>query len=99
MDVEAKINGIFEDHAELGKLGASNVPYVDAHVRAARDQPDRSLTSREEYMQKHFASIVGSLIYLSITCRPDIAYAVNQMAKGMHAPKLWHIAMMNQCLK
>ena len=99
MDVKAKVDDFFKAHSTLSKLGSSNVPYVDAQVKAAYASPQRSLRSTELYMKEHFASIVGTLIYLSITVRPDITYSVNQMAKGMHCPELHHIVAMNQTLK
>ena len=100
MDVEHKVNDFFAQHAKaLGKVGSSNIPYVETAVKEAHTHPDRALSPLEQYMHDNFASIVGSLIYISITCRPDIVYAVNQMAKGMHNPKLAHIVAMKQTLK
>ena len=100
MDVEHKVNDFFTQHAKaLGKVGSANIPYVESAVKDAQANPDRSLSTLEQYMHDNFASIVGSLIYLSITCRPDIVYSVNQMAKGMHSPKLSHIVAMKQTLK
>ena len=99
MDVKAKIDDFFKAHPTLAKLGSSNVPYCETNVKAAQANPTRSLRSSEQYMKDHFASIVGTLIYMSITVRPDITYAVNQMAKGMHNPELPHIVAMTQTLK
>ena len=33
------------------------------------------------YIKEHFASFVGAMIYLSISCRPDISYAVGRKSK------------------
>lgn len=100
MDVENKVNDFFAQHAKgLGKVGSANIPYVETAVKDAQARPDRSLSPLEQYMHDNFASIVGSLIYLSITCRPDLVYSVNQMAKGMHSPKLAHVVAMKQTLK
>uniref|UniRef100_A0A3Q7I4E0 Reverse transcriptase Ty1/copia-type domain-containing protein n=1 Tax=Solanum lycopersicum TaxID=4081 RepID=A0A3Q7I4E0_SOLLC len=33
----------------------------------------------------HFRSLIGALQYLAITC-PDIQFAVNRVAQGMHQP-------------
>lgn len=38
----------------------------------------------------NYASIVGMLLYLSTNSRPDIAYAVNQVARFTHSPKESH---------
>ena len=59
----------------------------------------RSLSQQEEYFRKNYANIVGTLIYMSITCRPDITYAVGQMSRGMHNPALHHLVIMKQTLK
>ena len=98
MDVEHKINELFKAH-NLDKIGTANVPYIETHVKAALQNAERPLTELEQYFRDNFASIVGSLIYVSITCRPDIVYSVNQMSKGMHNPKLAHITVMKQTLK
>lgn len=37
-----------------------------------------------------YASIVGMLLYLSTNTRPDIAYAVSQVARFTHSPKKSH---------
>ena len=100
MDVENKVNEFFKSHSDaLSKIGTANLPFIETHFKLAQQHPDRSLTQLEQYLRDNFASIVGSLIYMSITCRPDIVYAVNQMAKGMHSPKLAHIVAMRQTLK
>ena len=100
MDVKAKIDDFFKSHSTgFGKLGITNTPYVETMVKEAYNKANHAYSTMEKYLQDNFASIVGSLIYLSITCRPDIVYSVNQMAKGMHKPQLWHVIMMKQCLK
>jgi hypothetical protein len=39
-----------------------------------------------------YSSIVGMLLYLSTNTRPDIAYAVSQVARFSHSPKQSHAA-------
>ena len=100
MDVQNKLDDLYKSHKDgFGKLGYSNVAYLEQPVKSAMQQPDRALTDTEVYMKRFYANIVGSLIYLSITCRPDITFAVNQMARGMHSPQLHHLVQMKQCLK
>ena len=40
---------------------------------------DSTLTEVQANLKEHFAEIVGSLIYISITCRPDISCAVHDI--------------------
>jgi hypothetical protein len=50
-------------------------------------------TSEEEifYMAKvPYREAVGCLLYISITCRPDISYAVSQVAKFCQNPGRAH---------
>jgi spore germination protein GerM len=44
-------------------------------------------TMREEWL---YSSIVGMLLYLSTNTRPDIAFAVSQVARFNHSPKQSH---------
>ena len=37
-----------------------------------------------------YANLIRSLMYLAITTRPDIAYAINKLAQFTSAPKLKH---------
>jgi hypothetical protein len=41
-------------------------------------------------MSKIFRSMVGSLMYLAVATRPDIAFSVNQLARVMSAPDEFH---------
>jgi hypothetical protein len=38
-----------------------------------------------------YASLVGTLMYLAVNTRPDIAYAVNTMCQYMSAPSVEHL--------
>ena len=40
----------------------------------------------DEYLQENYSSIVGSLIYITITTRPDLCFAIGKLSRGMHAP-------------
>ena len=45
-----------------------------------------------------FQRLVGKLIYLTVT-RPDIAYAVSQVSKFMHAPRKPHLDAIDRILR
>ena len=60
---------------------------------------DDPLDEEETLLRDNFASIVGSCLYFSITCRPDIATVVNKACKGMHDPKKIHILYLKALMK
>ena len=41
---------------------------------------------------------MGALIYISITARPDLAFAIGKLSRGMHKPNARHIAMLKHTL-
>jgi hypothetical protein len=46
-----------------------------------------------------YSSIVGMLLYLSTNTRPDIAYAVSQVARFSHSPKKSHAAAVKTIIR
>jgi len=40
--------------------------------------------------KRNYPSVIGMLLYLSTNTRPDIAFAVSQVARFTHDPKLSH---------
>jgi hypothetical protein len=46
-----------------------------------------------------YRQIVGSLIYLSNGTRPDISYAVGQLARHMQDPRITHLRLAKQTLR
>jgi hypothetical protein len=62
---------------------AVNTPMVPGTVLTNEGEP---LPNDNEY-----AAIVGSLLYLSVKTRPDIAYAVGVLARFMSCPKAPHL--------
>ena len=57
------------------------------------------MTATEEYVKQHFASLVGSLLFLCMACRPDIAQALGRCSRGMHAPEFKHVVTLCSLLK
>jgi len=49
--------------------------------------------------QSRYRSMVASLIYFCMWCRPDIAYAVSQLAKFMHNPGSKHQGALKRLLR
>ena len=60
---------------------------------------DVELTPMEAYLKQHYASIVGSMIYIMTTCRPDIAFVTGKLARGMHQPTRMHVKFVVNLLK
>jgi hypothetical protein len=53
----------------------------------AAEPPDETpLASKGEL--KHYQEQVGALMYVTTTCRPDIAHAVGMLARHMSAPRV-----------
>ena len=103
-DVENKIDKLFKQHSVLltalelqGKSRSKfDTPLLEAHGNIA---DDTKLTSEvDRYIQQHYASINGALIYMGITCRCDFTFALSKTSKGMHDPRPKHVAMLKQLL-
>jgi Reverse transcriptase (RNA-dependent DNA polymerase) len=67
-------------------LTDSNPDHIPAITTSLGSDPT-GLSYNESW---NYASIVGMLLYLSTNSRPDIAYAVNQVARFTHDPKESH---------
>ena len=101
MDVIEKIRELFKKHGILNS--SHNVPQRDTPI--AEDYSDISIepgevkyTAVDDYLEMSYSSIVGSLIYIAITARPDLAFAIGKVSRGMHQPNPRHIAMLKHLL-
>jgi len=81
LDVEKQITDFFKKHPKLSTLHPAATP------SSAKDAelPDQS-TPMEIYIREHYRSIVGVLIFPSITCRPDLSYETARAARHMASP-------------
>ena len=52
------------------------------------EEPDKEKSS--SLTKFGYANLIGSLMYLAIATRPDIAYSVNKLAQYTSAPKNKH---------
>ena len=50
----------------------------------------------DQFLKEKFSSVVGAMIYMSITCRADITLAVGKVSRGMHDPTDEHVFMSRQ---
>ena len=97
MNVKAKVLAMFEKFPFLKNFNKYlRQPHQDCLERPVTDD---SLTPLQEQLKTHFASICGICIYLSITCRPDIATLVGKACKGMHGPTKLHILYLETLVK
>ena len=59
-------------------------------------QADRKI---DAYLKENYRSIVGSLIYIMLTCRPDICFAVGKLSRHMHNPDTVHCLWLKRILR
>ena len=53
----------------------------------------------DAYLGENYRSIVGSLIYIMLTCRPDLCFAVGKLSRHMHKPDTVHCLWLKRCLR
>ena len=95
MDIEQKVEKLLTDHPLLHNLRMHDVPSSDT----AAEIPESAASKYGEtdiYIKNNYASIIGACIYMSITVRNDITFAVGKCARGMHNPLPKHVAMLKQ---
>ena len=52
----------------------------------------------DHYIADKYASINGALIYMPITCRPDITYGIGKTSRDMHQPTPAHVASLKHLI-
>jgi hypothetical protein len=81
-----------ENHVSDLKL--ENTPPVklpaDPNTMLSKDQCPETPADIAEMESIPYKSIVGRLLYISITARPDISPAVSQVGRFCHSPELAH---------
>ena len=97
LDVKGKIDELFVAHPIFAKLPHHANPWSSDLAKAKFDE-NAPLDEVEQHIREHYASLVGSLIYITITVRPDLSYVVGRMARGMHAPTVFHLKMMKRVM-
>ena len=99
MAVNYKIEQLFEDHSILNVL--KNVKAPTAITEENLNVPSiykEKWAPVDRYIADKYASINGALIYRSITCRPDITYAIGKTSCGMHQPTPAHVASLKHLI-
>ena len=94
LDVEQKIKDMLKRFPGLTKLPYKTVPLqpsqVNKELKVGEPKPHLDIN---ECIVAEYPKIVRTMLYISITARPDVAFAVGKLSRGMHCPKktsLWH---------
>jgi len=74
----------------------SSWPETSRKIRQEGVTPE--LTTRQRKIGENFRSVGGSLIYISTSCRPDIATIVSKSCIGMQDPQYNHAEWIERCL-
>ena len=100
MDVKAKVDELFVKHPELNDCQPRSVPLTDNIAKNALSltDADRKLNKVDRYLQDKYSSIVGALIYMTITVRADLAFAVGRLSRGMHNPTHAHVLQLRHVI-
>ena len=70
-----------------------------ADFQSLHSSQDVPLTARQLTLKEKLRVIVGTLIYISVTCRPDITTIVNRACQGMASPTRMHLIWLERCLE
>lgn len=104
MNMLKKFENLFHTlHPFLGEQinGNGKIPLKGEYSHVL--ETAHKVTPLELYIKKHYASIVGSLIFIMISVRPDISCAVGKLSRHMHNPLIKHCIMcsdtLNYCMR
>ena len=87
--------GLIKKIIAATNLEECNPNWTPAATAALGMDPDGELMTEEW----SYPSIVGMLLYLSTNTRPDIAFAVSQVARFNHSPKQSHARAVKQIVR
>jgi hypothetical protein len=81
MDVASKIDKLFDEHDALAKIPTRYTPLP------SKDTPKHTHPAATmDYVKSNYQSLVGSMIYMSVSCRPDMSYGIGRLSRHMHSP-------------
>lgn len=79
--------------------GAANTP-MDAKARLSKaDCPSAQEAATMGDEQTRYRSVVATLIYFALWCRPDLSFAVSMLARFMHNPGAPHTRALKRVLR
>jgi hypothetical protein len=79
----------------MNECSSMNVP--EATVKLSPAAADEIITDKKQLSM--YRGIVGSLIYATISTRPDITHAVNMLSRYMHQPSQSHMNAAKRVLR
>ena len=88
--------GLIKKVIETANMTNCNPNWTPCTQVALGSDPEGELYDGEKFS---YASIVGMLLYLSNNTRPDITYAVSQVARFTHSPKKSHAAAVKSIIR
>jgi hypothetical protein len=88
--------GLIQKTLKAAKMEDCNPNWTPAHQVALGSDPDGELHDQSKW---HYASIVGMLLYLANNTRPDISFAVSQVARFNNNPKKSHASAVQMILR
>ena len=74
-----------------------DTPLPNNFVPTKKDSPNTETLQNEvklRFGNLHYRAVIGALLYVSCCTRPDIAYAVNKLAKFSNSPGITHYRAM-----
>jgi hypothetical protein len=80
---------------EMNECTSVSVP--EATVKLVPAASDDAITDKKD--MSVYRGIIGSLIYASISTRPDITHAVNMLSRYMHKPSQTHMTAARRVLR
>ena len=93
LDVKAKVDELFKRYPILLDCPTRSTP-LSASLTSPANADAYKPNKVDFFIKEHYASIVGALIYMSITVRADLALAVGKCSRGMHDPSDVHVSML-----
>ena len=69
-----------------------------ADLLPAIDKPDPDVDPEHCVGECSYRQVIGSLLYLSVTTRPDISHAVNHLARFANCPSKLHVGAVKRVL-
>ena len=102
MHVSKQSNSLYIDQKSYitDKLKSFNMlTCTSSPTPSSLDKLTKNVDVKMIESENEYRSIVGSLIYASISTRPDITHAVNMVSRHMHAPNHTHMIAAKRILK